>query len=309
MSAPARPPEGRASSPGEDVAQRQEGSPVNAPAQRAGTLLIDAGNTRVKFGWRNDDATSGQAVPRTSLQVAFRHEEVPEALLPWLDEAGLRPRAALGSNVAGDDSERTIASLLARNGCAVDWIRAGRRLLGVTNGYRHPERLGADRWLSLVGIWNRWRRQAAPGAAAPVHVLAHFGTATTVDTLDGSGRFVGGLILPGRDLMRQSLAAGTAGLPRANGQVAPFPDNTGDAIMSGVAAAQAGAVARQWLAARERFRQEPLLVASGGAWSAIAGEVAHLMRAAGSTRQVLVVDNPVLDGLACLAESGLAPSS
>jgi len=182
---------------------------MSAPAQppgstpRAGTLLIDAGNTRVKFGWREDGATSGQAVPRTPLQVAFRHEEVAEALLPWLDEADLRPRAAMGSNVAGDDSERTIAALLARNGCEVNWIRAGRRLLGVTNGYRHPERLGADRWLSLVGIWNRWHRQAAPGTPAPVHVLAHFGTATTVDTLDGAGRFVGGLILPGRDLMRR----------------------------------------------------------------------------------------------------------
>jgi len=33
MSAPARPPEGGASSPGEDVAQRQEGGPVSAPAR------------------------------------------------------------------------------------------------------------------------------------------------------------------------------------------------------------------------------------------------------------------------------------
>jgi len=275
----------------------------------AGMLLIDAGNTRVKFGWRPDGGAADHAVPRAPSQVAFRHDELPEALPRWLDAAGLEPRAALGANVAGEDSERTIAAILAQIGCATEWIRAGTRLLGVTNGYRYPERLGADRWLSLVGIWNRWRRQAAPGTPAPVHLLAHFGTATTVDTLDASGRFIGGLILPGRDLMRQSLADGTAGLPRASGQVTPFPDNTGDAIMSGVAAAQGGAVVRQWLAARERFRQEPLLVASGGAWSAIAGEVAHLMRAAGSTRQVLVVDNPVLDGLACLAESAPDPGS
>jgi len=284
MSAPARPPGG--------------GAPLSP------TLLIDAGNTRVKLGWR----TGGPAL-REPQQTGFRHEELPEALPRWLAASGLRPRVALGSNVAGARIEQLIGELLEQAGCDVHWIRASRRLLGVTNGYRHPERLGADRWLSLVGIWQGWRRAAPPEAPAPVHVLAHFGTATTVDTLDAAGRFAGGLILPGRDLMRQSLAAGTAGLPRASGQITPFPDNTGDAIMSGIAAAQAGAVVRQWLAARERYRQEPLLVASGGAWTAIADEVAHLMHAAGSTRQVQVVDNPVLDGLACLAESGIVPAS
>lgn len=268
------------------------------------TLLIDAGNTRVKLGWRE-----GGPELRHPLQAAFRHDELPSALPRWLAEHGLRPQRAFGSNVAGPRIEQLIGELLAQEDCTVHWIRASRRLLGVTNGYRHPERLGTDRWLSLVGIWQGWRRAAPPGAPAPVHVIAHFGTATTVDTLDAAGRFAGGLILPGRELMRQSLAVGTAGLPRANGQATPFPDNTDDAIMSGIAAAQAGAVVRQWLAARERYRQEPLLVASGGAWTAIADEVIHLMRAIGSTQPVRVVDNPVLDGLACLAESGIVSAS
>ncbi|MDX3906865.1 MAG: type III pantothenate kinase [Pigmentiphaga sp.] len=273
------------------------------------TLLIDAGNTRVKFGWREDGAYPGQAAPRAALQTAFRHEELAQALPQWLQAAGLRPHRALGSNVAGPHAEQVIAGVLEAIGCPVQWVRASRRLLGVSNGYRHPERLGADRWLSLVGVWNGWRRQAAPGAHAPVHVVAHFGTATTVDTLDTSGRFIGGLILPGRELMRRSLATGTAGLPRASGRIAPFPDNTDDAIMSGIAAAQAGAVVRQWLAARERYRQEPVLVASGGAWTAIGDEVGQLMQASGSTRPVQVVDNPVLDGLACLAEPDSLPAS
>jgi type III pantothenate kinase len=51
------------------------------------------------------------------------------------------------------------------------------------------------------------------------------------------------------------------------------------------------------------------VVASGGAWPSVAEEVTQLLRSSGSTLPVQVVDNPVLDGLACLAESGLVPPS
>jgi type III pantothenate kinase len=43
------------------------------------------------------------------------------------------------------------------------------------------------------------------------------GTATTVDLLDASRPFRGGLILPGFDLMRAALARNTAQLPLADG--------------------------------------------------------------------------------------------
>ncbi|VCU68014.1 Type III pantothenate kinase [Pigmentiphaga humi] len=271
------------------------------------TLLIDAGNSRIKIGWRRGGAYAGPGAPREPVQAAFGHDELAGALPQWLRQAGLRPQRAWGTNVAGAAMEIRLGELLRPYGCRMSWIRSTPSLLGVANGYRDPERLGADRWLGLVGTWNGWLRQAG-GQAPPVHVLAHFGTATTVDTLDPAGVFTGGLILPGRDMMRRALAAGTADLPHADGRAVPFPDNTDDAIMSGVAAAQAGAVVRQWLAARARYGQEPRLVASGGAWSAIADEVAHLMQAAGSTQHVQVVDNPVLDGLAFLAESS-PPSS
>ena len=61
------------------------------------------------------------------------------------------------------------------------------------------------------------------------------------------GDFLGGMILPGLDMMARALAAGTAQLPhidaRASG-LAPFADNTADAIASGCIAAQAGAIER-----------------------------------------------------------------
>ncbi|WP_420223823.1 type III pantothenate kinase [Pigmentiphaga litoralis] len=326
-------------------------------------LLIDAGNTRVKFGLRRERDYSASPAPRETMQTAFSYDEA-EAIAAWLDRVlgeegvtqgstraldghvvapsgvtatpggvtaapsgvtaapsgvtaapgGAAPAfsAVLGSNVAGPAVQRMLDDLLAARGAVIQWQAATASRLGLVNGYREPTRLGPDRWLGMVGIWACAQR-AAFLTTAPLpteHLLAHFGTATTLDTIDATGHFVGGMILPGRDMMRRSLATGTANLPAAEGHIQPFPGDTHDAIASGVAAAQAGAVARQWLAVRDRYGRPPLLHVSGGAWLSIATEVQHLLGAIGSTQIIRVVDNPVLDGLACVAEADAhSPSS
>src|SRR5437899_12704171 len=70
------------------------------------------------------------------------------------------------------------------------------------------------------------------------------GTATTVDVLRGDGSFVGGVILPGLELMKRSLARNTAGLSLARGRFSAEPRNTADAIETGCLLAQAGAIER-----------------------------------------------------------------
>ena len=72
------------------------------------------------------------------------------------------------------------------------------------------------------------------------------GTATTIDSLDAAGTFLGGMILPGLDLMRRALARDTAGLAYADGQYAAQPRCTDDAIVTGCIEAQAGAIERAW---------------------------------------------------------------
>ena len=273
------------------------------------TLLIDAGNTRVKFGLRRDRDYSALPAPRETMQMAFGYDEA-EAIAAWLDgvmvaEAAPGIPGVLGTNVAGAAVQRMLDDLLAARGAVIQWQTATASRLGLVNGYREPTRLGPDRWLGMVGIWACAQR-AAFLTTSPLpteHLLAHFGTATTLDTIDATGHFVGGMILPGREMMRRSLATGTANLPAAEGHIQPFPGDTHDAIASGVAAAQAGAVARQWLAVRDRYGRPPLLHVSGGAWLSIATEVQHLLGAIGSTQIIRVVDNPVLDGLACVAEA------
>jgi type III pantothenate kinase len=135
------------------------------------------------------------------------------------------------------------------------------RTAGVTNGYRDPARLGADRWMALVG---------AHAMASDRSVLVcGFGTATTLDLLRHDGgsdaTFIGGSILPGFEAMRAALRAHTARLDVPRGAVVDFADNTEDAIAGGVMLAQVGALREAWARACELTAARIDCVIAGGA--------------------------------------------
>lgn len=276
-------------------------------------LLIDAGNTRVKIAWLTPGSTRRAAPPLT-----LAHAQLPD-LAAHLD---FIPQRILGSNVAGS----SVRSML-EHACQTAWglpihWRDGRDGHDqLANGYGDPGRLGADRWLGLLGLLPHLRREPAWQAGAAC-VLASFGTATTIDTLawqdcgNGTRRaaFVGGLILPGAALMARSLSQGTADLPLAQGEPVEFPTDTHTAIVSGIAAAQAGALLRQCrLAAALCPAAAPLLFVSGGDWPRVQQELRRALAGAGPTLAALTphwLDSPVLDGLASLAhDNGRPPTA
>nr|MBF0682571.1 type III pantothenate kinase [Pseudomonas sp.] len=259
------------------------------------TILIDAGNTRVKLGWVD---AGGAREPQVA---AFAHDELESSLPAWLAAQPASHANAIGVNVAGDTVGSRIAQLLQAAGCGVTWLGATAQALGLSNGYARPGQLGTDRWVGMLGLWAHPRHQPPEGPAR-TQILASFGTATTIDTISPEGRFEGGVILPGLRLMLTSLVTGTANLPLAGGSSAAFPSDTHQAIATGALAAQAGAVLRQMLMARERFADAPLrLAVTGGAWPDVQPELCRLLAQARLETQPWIMDNPVLDGLAMLA--------
>lgn len=188
-------------------------------------VCLDSGNTRIKWGV-HDGA-------RWLAQGAVMQDQ-PEGLAPLLADWP-RPERVMLANVAGAEAEARIRRQLAPWQAVWCDVQSTAAAQGVTNLYRFPERLGVDRWCALIGAWALHRSPA---------VVVMAGTATTIDTLDADGRFVGGCILPGVGLMLRSLAGGTAGLPFADGAYSPHPRCTDDAIVSGVLEAQAGAIER-----------------------------------------------------------------
>lgn len=223
-------------------------------------LLIDSGNTRVKIALAHAEGTDlrwtdGEAIEQA--RVASDPMRLASAITALCGKGPVD--AAAGANVAGTGAAARIESALAQAGQPpVRWLRSGARACGVTNRYTEPERLGADRWASLLGARRRHPQDDV--------LIATFGTATTLDALSREGDFLGGVILPGFDLMRASLHRHTAQLPLAAGGLQPLPTNTDDAIASGCAAAQAGAVLVQLRHLSGRTGRTPrLLVAGGGA--------------------------------------------
>lgn len=258
-------------------------------------LLIDSGNSRLKVGWLNASAPLPEREP---VAIAFDNLD-PHALGDWLGTLTHKPALALGVNVAGPERGAGISEALSRHQCPVHWVTSQAHLLHVKNHYTQPTQLGADRLVALLGVRSRLPAQHPP------YVLASFGTATTVDTVGPDDTFIGGLILPGPALMRSSLARGTANLPLADGAVTDFPTDTHQAIASGIVAAQAGAVMRQWLAASEHYGEPATLYVAGGGWPEVEYEMHRLLAQTGSTMYAAptpcYLDRPVLDGLALLA--------
>lgn len=237
-------------------------------------IAIDAGNTRIKWGihdgarWLDQGALPTGEVSRLGEVSTF-----------WP-----RGERVVACNVAGEAVGATISAALASRFGALHWLRSSAQCCGVRNGYEYPERLGADRWAALIGA----RAQTADAC-----LVVCVGTATTVDWLAADGEFRGGLILPGVDLMRASLARNTAQLPLAEGEFRCAPRNTMDAIVSGCLHAQIGAIERMYakLAAEPGAR----CLLTGGAAPSL---VPHLQI------PFVLVESLILDGL---VRFGVAP--
>jgi type III pantothenate kinase len=241
-------------------------------------LLVDAGNTRVKWALAHEGAAPGDWIAHG----AVVHAALNSLQAAWSGHAVTR---ALVSNVAGAGMRERLTPLLP---LPPEWFSAQAELAGLRNRYRNPGQLGADRFAAALGA-----RTLVPGKAL---VVATCGTATTVDAVSSEGDFLGGMILPGLGLMLDSLARGTAQLPAASADAAPppvFADNTLDAIRSGCVSAQAGAIAR----AVASLPAE-LCIVSGGAAGHIAPALSVPYR---------MLDNIVLAGLHAAAIASPSP--
>lgn len=245
-------------------------------------LLIDAGNTRVKWKWHAAGALSaGGAVVHRGVE--------PHDWLAALPQAATVPAAIWISNVAGTTVAHALGEwALESHGLRPHFVQAAASACGITNSYAYPETLGVDRWLGMVGAWKRTQGALLVAAA---------GTAFTVDVVDATGHHRGGWIVPGYDLMLDALLGQTAGIAVAVARAPPqslgaFGCNSAAAVELGACHALAAAVERAYHRLAADVGGAPTLFLGGGD----AARIAPLLGVPAALESDLV-----LEGLAIFA--------
>ncbi len=209
-------------------------------------MLVDVGNSRVKWRMTGERNAAGVCPVDATL------DGVPPT---WRSLP--KPACVLVSLVA-NPARRDAMTRWCREAwdVAPRFARSTSPVPGMTNGYADPAQLGVDRWLAMVAA----RRLGDEPA-----VVIDCGTAITMDLVDRSGVFVGGMIVPGRRVLESVFQARVPYLAKATERFPPFPaNNTADGIALGIGTALVASMDRFIDNSRALTGDEPVIRVTGG---------------------------------------------
>jgi len=174
-------------------------------------LVADVGNTNVVFALFEMDGKGGRTI-RTRWRIATDPRRTGDEYAVWLLQLlqieGYS-RDDVDRFIIGSVVPRAIhnLTLFARKYFDVEAIvaGAGEDGWGFEVDVEEPRSLGADRALNAIAAHARYKGDL---------ILIDFGTATTVDAVDFTGAYKGGIIAPGINLSLDALVGNTAKLPR-----------------------------------------------------------------------------------------------
>lgn len=211
-------------------------------------LLIDAGNTRLKWAFWDGQTISGFSF--------CTYEELETGQLAIQPEKTVIDAVYLLA-VSSAENQRTVINAVEKGlGVSPVQLQTQQGLGSVKNGYRCPGQLGPDRWAGIVGAY---------GVCGGPYCVVSCGTAVTIDAVDGAGQHLGGYILPGMRLQRRLVGEGTAQV-QANGEVSTegWGCDTASAVFRGSLEAIAGAIERSRDQLEQELGESACVVLTGG---------------------------------------------
>lgn len=217
-------------------------------------LLLDAGNSRLKWAvLRNGQFEHGGVLEHADTAL----KELATAAWGEIDP----PEAVWVANVAGESLRRTLNAWVKRRWkLTPTYPQATADAFGIRNAYAEPAGLGIDRWLALLAA-----REHNKG---PLCVI-DCGTALTIDVLSRDDRHLGGLIIPGVQLMRDALANRAEGIREriaaaSHQQVSLLGSDTGSAVAGGSVYAAVAVVDRIHADLRAELGKQLRCILTGG---------------------------------------------
>ena len=215
-------------------------------------IVVDIGNTRIKWGWMPPDDT-----PMKVASLPPDNETAWERQLSQLPVSD-----SVSWAIASVHPERLKRFLTWANTRSKRCQVIEHSHIPLKMDVDEPRQVGIDRLLNALAA----RRRCPNGE--PV-VIIDAGSAVTVDFLDERGVFRGGAILPGPRLMARSLHEHTAKLPELPIHEIPAEDppgrNTKDAITVGIMAALMGGCVMLVDAYMAMSSRAPTILMTGGA--------------------------------------------
>ena len=213
-------------------------------------LLIDIGNQNAKWQFGDEKGT-----------FPSRHSEFNQTLTQSFGHLN-HVSGVLFVSVADQTCTNILQSFVtAKWNVEAFQVTPKEEQCGVRNCYREISELGADRWAALIGAWSVYQSAA---------VIVDCGTAVTVDALTAKGEFIGGSILPGFELARDSLWQRAPGIREFNALSPELPArSTVEAVSSGVVYTTVGGVELLVQKYSELVGGTPKLLLTGGTCSLI----------------------------------------
>ena len=234
----------------------------------ATSLLIDAGNSRIKWVYTRDGELDLKTAGTAGMDVFIERLQKLEAA----------DRIVICSVMSSEQSAELVGACEEAWDVPVQLLASTAEAFGIKNAYPSPTLLGTDRWIAVIA--------AAKTYGQPVIVM-DLGTASTLDAVDDDGVHLGGLIFPGPGVMERSLHLDTrlstrsggddfSGWNRAADSVLAgdsvrglVATNSGQAVAYGIISAQIGALKEFHEAVCQRLTGRPVIVITGGAGEGI----------------------------------------
>jgi type III pantothenate kinase len=245
-------------------------------------LTVDIGNSTTKFGVFDDEKiVARHTIPTIRGKSA---DQINESIN---GELNFRVESVIISTVV-PELNKSFTGLCESSFNVTPVFVSHDFDFGFTNKYNPPESVGIDRLIAAFAGVEKYGKPC---------IICDFGTATTIDAVNSSNEYLGGIITAGMNLLADSLHQRTSKLPQISLRKPEkvIGNSTVSAIQSGVYFGYIGLVDGLIKRIIDELGENPQVIATGGLASLIA-ETSEMID--------LVDDTLMLEGLNRLMVKG-----
>ena len=211
-------------------------------------LLVDIGNTRTKYTLEKHG------------ELSIIQSECNENInKQWLESISASVKAIIVASVSEEYLVDVFSKYAEQRAINFLNVKSEAARFGVTSSYQKPASLGIDRWLTLLAANIFYENENV--------LIVDAGTATTIDLLDHNGVHLGGWILPGIDILFNSLLLNTSKImaTQAHQVDISFGKSTSDGVNNACWAATLGFIEQSIKQANKQLPLDKIVLTGGNA--------------------------------------------